>query len=119
MANIRLHKEHGVNPTISQCPLCGGDKNEVVLLGSACKERAPMRMVVNNEPCDECKEMMKAGILLISVRDGTDQKNPFRTGKKFSIKEEAFERIFGEIPGKRVAFIEDSCLVKLGFPETA
>lgn len=119
MASIRLHKKYGVNPTISQCPLCGGDKNEVVLLGSACKEEAPMRMVVNNEPCDECKKMMKAGILLISVMDGTDQNNPFRTGKKYSIKAEAFERIFGQIPEKRAAFIEDSCLERLGFPETA
>ena len=39
MVNIRLHKEHGVNPAISQCPLCGGDKNEIILLGSAYKEK--------------------------------------------------------------------------------
>ena len=117
MNRIRLHKEHGLNPTIAQCFLCGGEKNEVVLLGSAYKEKAPMRMVIDKEPCDDCRHMSKVGILLISVQDGTDPQNPYRTGRKFSIKEEAFQRIFGQIPDKRAAFIEDSCLDKLGFPK--
>lgn len=117
MSRIKLHPEYGLNPTISQCLLCGGEKNEVVLLGSAYNERAPMKMVVNSEPCDECKQMMEVGILLISVKDGSDTENPFRTGRKFSIKIDACQRIFGQIPEKRAAFVEDICLDKLGFPK--
>ena len=111
---MRLHKEHGLNPTIAQCPLCGKEKNEIALLGGAMKEQAPMKMVIDDEPCEECKEMMNAGILIISVKDGSDKKNPYRTGLKAAIKEEAFEKIFGEIPKKRVAFIEDGALKKTG-----
>jgi deoxycytidylate deaminase len=111
---MRLNEKHGLNPTIAQCPICAGEKNEIALLGNAMKEQAPMKMVIDNEPCDECKEMMNAGILIISVRDGSDKNNPFRTGLKAAIREEAFEKIFGDIPKQRVAFIEDGALKKTG-----
>lgn len=31
---MRLHKEHGVNPRLTFCPQCGGEGNELVLLGA-------------------------------------------------------------------------------------
>jgi len=111
---MRIHKEYGLNPTIAQCPLCGKEKNEIALLGDAMEEQAPMKMVIDDEPCDECKEMMGAGILLISVKDGSDKENPYRTGLKAAIREEAFEKVFGEIPTQRFAFVEDSVLKKTG-----
>ena len=111
---ITINKKHGLNPTIAQCPICAGEKNEIALLGNAMKEQAPMKMVIDDEPCDECKEMMEAGILIISVKDGSNKQNPFRTGMKAAIRDEAFEKVFGEIPKQRVAFIEDGALKKTG-----
>ena len=112
--SIILHPEHGVNPTIPQCCICGKEKNQIALLGNKYKGQAPMKMVIDGEPCEECKKMMKVGILLISVKDGSDKKNPYRTGIKVAIKEEAFEKAFGKVPEKRIAFIEDSMLKKTG-----
>ena len=113
--SLRLHREHGVNPTIPTCYFCGKEKNEVVLLGAAYKEQAPMHMVINKEPCDECKKYMEMGVLLISVRDGEHGENPYRTGKISVIKEEAAQKIFKGFSG-RVAFIEDSVWEKIGLP---
>lgn len=115
--DIKLHPKYGLNAVLDQCPLCGGTNNQIVLLGAAYKEQAPMKMIVSGEPCDECKMMMKKGVLLISVKDGTDKKNPYRTGRKFCLKWTAAKKIFGEVPEKHVMFIEDGALDKLGFPK--
>ena len=32
--SIRLHPEKGVNPRLSYCPRCGGDSNELFLIGA-------------------------------------------------------------------------------------
>lgn len=68
--------KHGLNPSIAQCFFCGKDKNEILLLGAAYKEEAPMHMCFNHEPCDECKKLMEMGVLLISVRNGENAINP-------------------------------------------
>lgn len=34
MANLRLHSEFGVNPHLTNCPQCGGESKELVLLGN-------------------------------------------------------------------------------------
>lgn len=115
--SIRLHHEHGLNPTIPVCFLCGKDKNEIALLGAAYKEQAPMHMCIDKEPCDECKGLMAQGILLICVQDNTDQSNPYRTGKICVIKEEAAKRLFSTLGNSRAAFIEESAWKKLGLPE--
>lgn len=118
MSSIRLHKEHGLNPTIPQCFFCGKDKNEILLLGASYKEQAPMHIgVVNKEPCDECKSMMAQGVMLISVKDGEQGENPYRTGRVCVLKVEAAQRMFNSIGNSRVAFIEDSAWKKIGLPE--
>jgi len=110
--NIRLHPEHGLNPTISQCIICGGDKNEIALLGAAYKGHAPMKMVTSLEPCDACKEKyLKEGIMLAEA-DG--KRVP--TGSVAVITEEAFTRIFKDtpIPPRRIAMVEQGMLAMLG-----
>jgi hypothetical protein len=67
--SIRLHKQHGVNPTIPVCLWCQKDKNELVLLGANYKGKAPMRMVMDYAPCDECIENRKLGIFVAVVTD--------------------------------------------------
>ena len=65
---INLSKEHGVNPCIPICFWCGEDKNEVALLGKLPGDvAAPMKAIIDFEPCDKCKEFMEQGITLIGV----------------------------------------------------
>ena len=112
---MRLHKKYGLNPTITQCFFCGKDKNEIVLLGTAYKNQAPMHMIIDKEPCEECKKYMKMGIMLVSVKDNTNQENPYRTGKIAVITEQAAKKIFGDSIGKsRFAFVEDKAWEKIG-----
>jgi len=114
--SIRLHPQHGLNPTIPVCFICGKDKNEVVLLGATYKEQAPMHMCLNKTPCDECKKLMEMGVLLVSIKDGTDRENPYRTGALVVIKVEAAQRMFNNLGNNRVAFVEDSAWDKIGLP---
>jgi len=106
--SIRLHKEHGLNPTISQCIICGEDKNEIMLLGAAYKEQAPMHMVMTVEPCDKCREKyLSVGILLVEAEEN-DKGDRIPTSRVLVLKEEAFKRVFPEmtVPEKRIAFVE-------------
>lgn len=109
---IRLHKEFGVNPTISVCMLCGEDKNEIALLGAAYKGQAPMRMVTGIEPCDKCRKQYLEdgdGVLLIEV---DIDKVP--TSRLMVIKREAFERIFDvPVPKHRIAMVHDEAYRQL------
>ena len=132
---IELSPKYGVNPTIPLCFYCNGPKNEVRLLGRIRSKdlgkdqdiEAPRAAVWDQQPCDRCREHMKQGIILISVRDtdiGTS--NPYRTGGWAVVKEEAIRRMFGQVEeGKplletmlkwRVAFVPDEAWDLLELP---
>jgi len=92
--SIRLSKEHGVNLAIPICYFCGEEKNEIVLAGRLPQDvEAPKHAVWDKNPCDKCKELMRMGIMLISVRDGDD------------------------ILKSRVGFVEDSVWTLMGLPQ--
>src|SRR3972149_1031265 len=96
MSSIRLHPQHGLNPTIPVCWYCGKAKNEVVLLGAAYKEQASMHMILDKEPCEECKGWMEQGIILIEVeepRPGENPENPRRLGGFVVVTEDAIKRM--------------------------
>lgn len=80
MANtIKLSPKHGLNPTICTCFFCGKEKNEIALVGKLNKndDEAPHNMVIDYNPCDECKENMKKGVALIAVtKDEPKDKRP-------------------------------------------
>lgn len=59
--NLILHKEYGLNSTIPICAFCGESKNEIVMLGAAYKEEAPMHMIVDDQPCEACREKLDSG----------------------------------------------------------
>jgi hypothetical protein len=65
--SVRLHPDHGLNPTLCVCFWCGNDTGEIALLGAAYKGEAPHRMVTNYEPCPTCVENFKQGVLIIEV----------------------------------------------------
>lgn len=123
MSSIKLHKEHGLNPTVTACYFCGGEKNEVALLGAAFKDRAPMHMVINREPCDKCKTIMSLGIMIVEMKNGTrDSVDDMssRTGRIYVIKEEAMMKLLA--PGKmrdetlriRICFMDEETTEKIG-----
>ncbi len=51
---MRLSKEHGLNPSILKCPICGKD-GDLVLFGAAWKGEAPM-YVKGQDPCEKCRQ---------------------------------------------------------------
>jgi hypothetical protein len=115
--SIRLHKEHGLNPTLCQCIICGEDTGEIALLGSSYKEKAPMHMVVNYEPCKTCRDgYLARGVMLVEMKEqkvyGKEHKVP--TGKIVVITEKAFKRIFNApVPERRIAMVEEGLIEKL------
>lgn len=104
--SIKLSPKHGVNPTIGSCFYCGKDTGEIALLGRLKNDAAaPVRTILDYEPCDACKEKFKAGVLCvgvtkdrpadgrppISVNDGTSL---YPTGAYCLMRAEAVRHIF-------------------------
>jgi hypothetical protein len=130
---IKLSPKYGVNPSVMQCFFCG-DAKGVAIPGRIHKKNkegritatdveAPHQAVWDMEPCDDCRELMKLGIMFVSVKDGEQGKdNPYRTGSLAVLKEDAVERMISNpdlvkvLKEKRFAFIEDHVWDKLGIP---
>lgn len=116
--SIELSPKHGVNLTIPVCFWCGEEKNEIALLGHV-RERdpetgravkgsdleAPMRMVLDYEPCECCKEKFNQGVPLIECTYTPEDNRPliskdykgnpvYPTGSYLVMKPEAAQRIF-------------------------
>lgn len=82
---IEISPKHGLNPTIPVCFWCGKEKNEIALLGRIREKttnrfganvtkrdsdlEAPRRMVLDYEPCDECKKWWDSGVAVIEVQE--------------------------------------------------
>lgn len=99
------------------CFFCGQEKG--VVLDRKLRKSLPRKAVYNHEPCNECAELMKQGIIIIEVRDGEQGGNPYRTGKQFVLKEEAVERVFDkesaeQLLQKRCGFMEENVAKQLG-----
>lgn len=115
--SIELSPKHGVNATIPICFWCGKEKNQIAMLGRIRKRdengrtvrgsdvEAPMKMVLDYEPCDSCMEVFNQGVHLVEctshVTDGRpaftkDDKGclMYPTGRSVTMKPEAAKRIF-------------------------
>ena len=122
MPGIQISEKHGVNPSVSQCFVCMKDVG-VVLFGKMKGDvEAPRRVCLNKEPCDECKKHMSIGVILISVRDGEEGDNPYRTGGWVVVRDEFIARIVkpkelaDEIIRMRMTFVPDEAWKLLGLP---
>jgi len=122
--NLRLHNKYGVNPTVFSCFVCGKDVG-VALLGAGYHGEAPRHIgALDDKPCDECKKFMSQGVILISVKDGEEEKNmrsPYRTGAWCVIRDEAIRRMFTgaaveDVLKKRICFVPDSVWDTVGLP---
>jgi hypothetical protein len=144
--SIRVSQEHGVNPSLGLCFYCRKAK-EVVLLGAMSPQRreklfgpghesysdtpysaeAPREAVYNMEPCDECTNWMKQGVILISYDPAKTEegaRDPWRTGGWVVLRDEAISRVLDgnirdQILEKRFSFVEDEVWNKLGLPRGA
>lgn len=124
--SIRLHHEHGVNPTIPLCFWCEKPRNEVALLGAAYKGRAPRHMCIDYEPCDTCKANMARGITLVEAKKTPASTNQpeiqtgvYPTGRWAVITEDAARKIFGPASAEstirmRKAFIDVALAEEIG-----
>jgi hypothetical protein len=120
--NVLLSPKHGVNPSLDLCYYCLETKG-IALLGHIKDDaEAPRQGIFDRVPCDKCADLMRQGVMCISVRDGeTDMENPYRTGKIAVIKDEAIERmndkkLVSDILKRRCVFIEDEVWASLGLP---
>ena len=112
---IKISPQHGLNPTIPVCMFCGKEKNEVALLGKIGGRNedieAPRNMILDYEPCDECKEKIGDGILVIGVvpRNGRNimpiMNDLVPSGTWCVMTEEAVIRIF-DMDGENAAMKE-------------
>ena len=127
-ANIKLSPKYGLNPTIPICFWCGKQRGEIALMGQIgdgrkCEDvEAPRYMVIDFEPCAECKKNMALGFTVIeatscpnSVSRMEIQKGVYPTGRFVVIKTEAANRIFNNSlsKGDSVAFLDVSSFTKL------
>ena len=82
--SIKLSKEHGVNPSICCCEICGAEYG-LVLFGKLAKDaKAPIR--VTRGICKDCDTLIKSGgVIVIEVEDSTDKKEPIRTGRTIGL----------------------------------
>ena len=110
---ITLSKEHGINPSVDTCFICGKETN-LVLFGTSYKDEngktaeAP-RKVCTGQLCDDCQKVIdEGGIFFIAVKDGESGNNPYRTGQISALKEEAVQRMFPNFPYKKINYIEES-----------
>lgn len=124
---IHLSEKHGVNPTIPKCYYCQNDKNEILLLGQLPGDREAPRGIYDAVPCDECANLMKMGIICISIRDGetlgNDENlpNPYRTGGWVVVTEAAIKRWLtadtaAHVCRRRCCFIHDTIWDQIGLP---
>jgi len=94
--SIRLSEKHGVNPSVQKCFYCQKDVWVVLfgrLLGDA---EAPRTVVMDHEPCDDCKEVMSRGVILISIdekKSEGDMQNPYRTGGWCAVSDDLIRRL--------------------------
>ena len=103
---------------MANCFVCGEVKH--LLMDMRLKKSLPQSACYDKEPCDKCKEIMEKGILFIGCRDGEEGKeNPYRTGQIIGLKDEAVkewlkEPLLSEVLKKRICFVEEEVLKKVG-----
>lgn len=110
----------GKHVAMERCYYCGGDKS--VILSTRLRNISHLdNKVIDMEPCNRCKEYMKDGVIVVSIRDGEpregDPPNPYRTGGWWVLTVEAVKRIFNiDFTEKlrKFMFIEDGAAEKIG-----
>lgn len=105
--SLKLSKEHGLNPSLLVCPICGKDIG-VALLGANGGKKAPYRMT-SMDLCDDCKQKVKEGnTFILSAKQTPDGIKP--TGAYMLVPNDYLNV---PIPSKGICFMEESEFNKL------
>ena len=102
---------------VATCFFCGEAKE--VILDRRLRNTLPREACYDKEPCSKCQGWMEQGVILISVKDGGEGDNPYRTGGWCVVTKEAFARAFPEVEETGVAFVPDAVWQAVGLPERA
>ena len=104
--SILLSPKHGVNPSVTHCECCGKTIG-VALLGKL-KGDAEAPKDIYMGLCDDCQKVVDAdGLMIIEVRDGEKNPNPYRTGRLVGITKDAKERMFKDVT-YNICYMEQS-----------
>ena len=106
---IILSKNHGLNPSMIKCFICGKE-HSIALFGRLKGDAQAPREIVDGSICPNCQKVIDDGnVFIIEVEK--QEANPYRTGRLVAIKKEAisvpnvgilfcpkedFEQIFSE-----------------------
>ena len=105
--SLRLSKEHGLNPSLLVCPICGKDVG-IALLGANGGKKAPYQMI-SMELCDDCKQKVKEGnTFILSIKQISDEIKP--TGGYIIVPNDCLNI---PIPTNGICFMEESEFNKL------
>lgn len=106
---------------MNRCFYCGEAKGIVV--DRRLRKTLPSSAVYDFEPCRQCAEFMRQGVIFISVRDGeTDSRDPYRTGRFCVIREDGVklapidDEAKAQALKNRVCWVEDRVWDALGLP---
>ena len=105
--SLRLSKEHGLNPSLLVCPICGKDIG-IALLGANGGKKAHYQMT-SSELCNDCKQKVKEGNTFILSAKQTPDGIKF-TGAYILVPNDCLNV---SIPPKGICFMEESKFNKL------
>jgi len=120
--SIRIDPKYGVNPSVFHCFYCGESAGVALFGRLRGGGEAPRDCgVIDVIPCSQCEEYMRQGVILISVRDGEEGENPYRTGCLVVVKDRAIRDLLAEpirskVLEMRFAFVPDSVWDAWGLP---
>ena len=120
--NIMVSPKYGLNPTIPVCFWCGEERQEIALMGRIGNVRkgedfeAPVRAVIDFEPCEKCAENMLRGFTLMEATTRPNEYCPvemqsgvYPTGRYIVVKPDVVSQMFGDISAKQggKAFVDE------------
>lgn len=107
---IILSEEHGLNPSIDHCRICGKEIGLVLFGKLKGDAKAPLGVCSGNL-CDDCSKVIRhEGCVIIEVRDGESDNTPYRTGRLIGVNKKVKEEL--EIETEAV-FLEHSYFDKM------
>jgi len=112
--SILLSEEHGVNPSILVCPLCGADTG-IALLGKQKGDKKAPKFMSDLKPCDKCKDMMKTHVVIVEAEQ-CDGGHRLLGGVWYLPLSVAEKMLAKEIVDRRAAFITTSTAEQLKLP---
>ena len=86
---LEMSPKHGLNPALTKCFWCGKHMGVALLGRVRSKEdgdaEAPREIIVDLEPCSECRKHFETGVLLI---EATEDGSKFSSNERFSLRAE-------------------------------